>query len=156
MSNSISERQKRRPIILEGIRHGLKHTVIANNIGVTRRVILNDLRFMRYNRDPELEEALKSQEQIRENKRSVANINNDRFLDMTGISFQEKSFQNMIDFNKHELMKILKSKNQHNAIMNLPKSIRKSLKNNGIITDGWHKSKITPKTLDYLRIQIDD
>jgi len=69
---------------------------------------------------------------------------------MTGMSFQEKSFRNMIDFNKHVLMKILNSNNQHAAIMSLPKSIRKILKNNGIITKGWHKCEIALKTLDYL------
>ena len=34
---------------------------------------------------------------------------NERFLGMTGITLQEKSFRNMIDFNKHALLKIMKS-----------------------------------------------
>jgi len=74
----------------------------------------------------------------------------ERFLNMTGMTFQEKSFRNMIDFNKHDLLKILNSKNQHDAIMSLPKNIRKTLKNNGIITGRWHKCEITLKTLEYL------
>lgn len=105
---------------------------------------------MRNNGDPELKEAQKAQEQFRVNKPSVASKSNERFLSMTGITFQEKSFRNMVDFNKHELMKILNSKNQHAAIMSLPKSIRKTMKRNGIITGGWHKAEITIITLDYL------
>jgi IS30 family transposase len=150
MLNFIRERQERRLIILEGTSQGLKHSEIATQLGVNRWVIINDLKFMRNNGDPELKEAQEAQEQIRENKPSVASINNERFLNMTGITFQEKSFRNMIDFNKHVLMKILNSNNQHAAIMRLPKSIRKTLKNNGIITNGWHKREITLKTLDYL------
>jgi IS30 family transposase len=152
MSTSIRERQERRPIILEGINQGLKHSEIATQLGVNRRVILNDLRFMRNNGDPELKEAQEAQEQIRVNKPSVASINSERFLNMTGMTFQEKSFRNMIDFNKHVLMKILNSNNQHAAIMRLPKNIRKTLKNNGIITNGWSKCEITLKTLDYLYV----
>ena len=75
---------------------------------------------------------------------------NERFLSMTGITIQEKSFHNMINFNKHELLKILKSKDQHIAISKLPKNTRKTLENNGIITKVWRKSEITLKTLDYL------
>ena len=103
---------------------------------------------MRNNGDPELKKAQEAQEQIR--AITQARISNERFLNMTGMTFQEKSFRNMIDYNKHELMKILNSKNQHDAIMNLPKSIRKTLKKNGIITSGWHKCEVTLKTLDYL------
>ena len=150
MSNVIRERQERRLIILEGISQGLKQSEIATQLGVNRWVILNDLRFMRNNGDPELNEAQKAQEQLRVNNPSVASISNERFLNMTGMTFQEKSFRNMIDFNKQVLMKILNSKNQHTAIRSLPKSIRKTLKNNGIITNGWHKCEITLKTLDYL------
>ena len=152
MSHFIRERQERRLIILEGISQSLKHSEIAAQLGVNRWVILKDIRFMRKNGDPELKKAKKAQEQIRANKPSIASISNERFLNMTGMTFQEKSFRNMIDFNKHELMKILNSKNQHAAIMSLPKSIRKTLKNNGIITNGWHKCEITLKTLDYLFI----
>ena len=150
MLNVIRERQERRPIILEGTSQGLKHSEIAAQLGVNRRVILNDLRFMRKNGDPELKEAHKAQEQIRVNRPSVASINSERFLNMTGMTFQEKSFRNMIDFNKQRLMKILNSKNQHAAIMRLPKSIRRTLKNNGIITNGWQKHEFTLITLDYL------
>jgi hypothetical protein len=150
MSDSKLERDKRHPIIIRGIRNGLRHSVIAKQLGVTKRKIRNDLHFMRYNKDPELEKALKAQAEIQGKKQLLATINNDKFLDMTGISFQEKSFRNMVEYNKHELMRIINSKNQHVAIMRLPKSTRKSLINNGIITSGWKKSEISPKTMHYL------
>jgi hypothetical protein len=150
MSTSKLERDKRRPVIIRGIHKDLRHSTIAKQLGVTKRIIMNDVQFMQHNKDLELEKALKSQEKIRENKQSLASINNAKFEDMTGMSFQEKSFRNMIEYNKHELMKIINSKDQHAAIMKLPKSIRKSLINNGIITSGWKKSEISLKTMDYL------
>jgi hypothetical protein len=150
MSDVIRARQERRLIILEGTSQGLKQSEIATQLGVNKWVILNDLRYMRNNGDPGLIEALKTQEQIRENKLSVSSISNERFQNMTGMTFQEKSFRNMIDFNKYELLKILNSNNQHAAIMRLPKSLRKTLKRNGIITNGWQKFEITLITLDYL------
>jgi hypothetical protein len=150
MLNIIRKRQERRPFILEGISQGLKHSEIAAQLGVNRWVIMNDLRFLRNNGDLELREAEKAREQILANNPSIASIHNEKFLNMTGMTFQEKSFRNMIDFNRHELMKILKSKDQQAAIFKLPKNIRKTLKKNGIITAGWHKCEITLKTLDYL------
>jgi hypothetical protein len=150
MSYSSLERNKRRPIIIRGINQGLRNSVIAKQLGVNKRIILNDLQLMRYNKDPELEKALKSQAKIARAKQSLATINNDKFFDMTGMSFQEKSFRNMIDYNRNELLKIISSKNQHSAIMKLPKSIRKSLVNNGIIISGWKNSEISSKTIDYL------
>jgi hypothetical protein len=56
----------------------------------------------------------------------------------------------MIDFNKHELLKILKSTDQNAAISKLPKSVKKTLLNYGIITNVWRNGEITVKALDYL------
>jgi hypothetical protein len=69
---------------------------------------------------------------------------------MTGISLQEKSFRNMIDFNRHELLKILKSKDQHAAIMKLSKSVQKTLKKNGIIVKRWQDNEISERAEEYL------
>ena len=148
---SAHERQKRRPIILEGIGRGLNHSEIAAQLGVNRWVIMNDLRLMQSSGDPELKQAQEAQEQIRVMKQSVsAHARNERFLRMTGMTLQEKSFRNMIDFNRHELMKILNSKDQNAAIMKLPKSVRKPLMRNGIITSGWHSREITSHAREYL------
>jgi hypothetical protein len=111
---------------------------------------------MRRNGDLGLQQAEKAQAQVREKKVSLLEKEkkhfkqNERFQRITGITLKEKSFRNMIDFNKHELLKILKSKDQHVAIGKLPKSVRKTLKQYGIITNVWHKGEITLKTLDYL------
>jgi hypothetical protein len=156
MSNFIRERQERRPIILRGISEDLKHSDIATQLGVNRWVVMNDLKIMRYNGDPELKQARSAQEQIREKNQSVLTgdkvhaKHNDRFLRMTGMTLQEKSFRNMIDFNRQELMKILKSEDQNAAIFKLPKSIRRILIHNGIITRGWHKREITAHAREYL------
>jgi hypothetical protein len=143
-------------VILEGISQDLKHSEIATRLGVNRWVVMNDLRLMRYNRDPELRQAQEAQEQIRERKRSVFARekkhveHNERFLDMTGMTLQEKSFRNMIDFYRPDLMKVLNSEDQNAAILELPKSIRRPLLHNGIITKGWHYREITPPALEYL------
>jgi len=72
---------------------------------------------------------------------------------MTGITLQEKSFRNMIDFNKHELLKILKSEDQNAAIFKLSTSIQKTLKKNGIITKRWQDNEITERAQEYLTIK---
>ena len=69
---------------------------------------------------------------------------------MTGMTFKEKSFRNMIEFYKPELRKILKSEKQYAAINKLPKSIRRILKNNGIIAYGRKNLRITSDAREYL------
>ncbi len=143
-------------MILRGISQDLKHSEIAAQLGVNRWVVMNDLRYMQYSGDSELKRAQEAQERIRVEKQSVIARDriyvkhNERFLRMTGMTIQEKSFRNMIDFNRHELMKILNSKDQNAAIMKLPKSVRKPLMRNGIITSGWHSREITSHAREYL------
>jgi hypothetical protein len=147
---------KRRLSILEGISRDLKHSEISAQLGATQGIIKSNIRFMRRKGDLGLIQAEKEQVLVREKKAFLIAKEkrhfkqNERFLSMTGISIQEQSFRNMIDFNKYELLKILKSKDQQVAIGKLPKSVRKTLKNYGIITNVWHKGEITLKTLDYL------
>jgi hypothetical protein len=108
MSNDILERQRRRPTILNGVSQGFKNSEIATQLGVERWIITKDLKMMRYNSDPELKEAQKTQEQfLAEKLLAHANVSNDRFTLMTGMTFQEKTFNNMVIFYKPELMKIL-------------------------------------------------
>jgi len=120
---------------------------------------MSDIKFMRRNGDLGLKQAEKAQVQVREKKvllltREKKHFKqNERFLSMTGMTLQEKSFRNMIDFNKHELLKILKSEDQHAAIIKLPTSIRKTLKKNGIITKRWQDNEITERAQEYLTIK---
>jgi hypothetical protein len=149
--DQMRERSDRRPKILDGIMKDLKHSEIADRIGVNRWVVMNDLRMMRHNGDLELKRAEEVQQQIKmRNQSRSAKARNDRFLRMTGMTLQERSFRNMIEFYRPELIGILKSKDQNNAIFKLPKSTRRPLTRNGIITKGWHNREITPDARKYL------
>jgi len=150
------ERKKRRLIILKGISKDLKPSEISAQLGANQWVIKRDIKFMRYNGDFGLKQAERAQVRVRKQKVVLLTMEkthfkqNERFLGMTGISLQEKSFRNMIDFNRPELLNILKSKDQHAAIMKLSKSVQKTLKKNGIITKRWQDNEITERAEEYL------
>jgi hypothetical protein len=158
LENTVA-REKRRLIILKGISQDLKNSEISAQLGANRWGIMSDIKFMRRNGDLGLIQAEEAQVQVREEKvllliKEKGHFKqNERFLGMTGITLQEKSFRNMIDFNKYELLKILKSEDQHAAIIGLPKSIRKTLKRNGIITKRWQDNEITERAQEYLSIK---
>jgi hypothetical protein len=109
---------------------------------------------MRYKDDPELKLAQNAREKNHTKRTNNTKVHaleeNDRFLELTGMTLQEKSFLNMIDFNKKALKKILKSTDQNSAIMKLPKSIRRTLIHNGIIIKKWQDNRITSRALKYL------
>jgi hypothetical protein len=157
--DSTVERKERRLSILKGISQDLKLSEISAQLGALRWVIKRDIKFMRYNGDFGLRKAEKAGAQVRKQKVLLQTMEkrhfkqNERFLGMTGLSLQEKSFRNMIDFNRHELMKILKSKDQHTAIMKLSRSILKTLKKNGIITKRWQDNEISERAEEYLTIK---
>jgi len=69
---------------------------------------------------------------------------------MTGMTFKEKSFNNMMSYYKPELSKILKSENEYDAIRELSKSVRKTLKKNGIIARVQKNSGLTRRARTYL------
>jgi len=71
---------------------------------------------------------------------------NDRFLLMTGMTLEERTFRSMIDFHKTELMKIMNAEDQDAAIRALPKSTRRTMRNNWIVKD-W---RITAGAEKYL------
>jgi hypothetical protein len=156
MLENTSARRKRRLIILDGISQDLKDSEISAQLGANRWLIKSDIKFMRRNGDLGLEKAEKAQVQVRDKKVLLFSMEkrhfkqNERFLGMTGITLQEQSFRNMIDFNKHELLKILKSEDQHAAIIKLSSSIRNTLKKNGIITKRWQDNEITDRAQEYL------
>jgi len=158
LENTIA-RKKRRLIILEGISQDLKHSEISAQLGANRWLIMSDIKFMQNNGDLGLERAEKAQVQVREKKVLLLTKEkthfkqNEKFLSMTGITLQEKSFRNMIDFNKHELLKILESEDQNAAIFKLSTSIQKTLKRNGIITKRWQDNEITKRAQEYLTIK---
>ena len=151
MTISIQEQETRRLDILKGIIGGFANSKIAAKLGVPLWVVRRDLKRMRYNRDPELKQAyMKAQEQVQAKKQSVASLPDERFHRMTGMTFKEKTFNNMMSFYKPELRKILKAENECTAIRDLPNSIRKTLKRNGIIAQGWKVPEITAHARAYL------
>jgi hypothetical protein len=159
MSENNNAREKRRHIILKGISQDLKHSMISDQLGVNRRVLKSDIKFMRLNGDYGLKQAEKAQTQAREKKVLLLTMEkkhfkeNKRFQGMTGITLQEKSFRNMIDFNKRALLKILRSKDQQAAIVKLPTNLQKTLRRHGIITEKWHDNEITMRAEEYLTIK---
>jgi len=151
MTIRIQEQETRRLDILEGIILGFANSKIAAKLGVPLYVVRRDLKRMRYNRDPELKQAyIKAEEQVQANKQSIANLPGERFHRMTGMTFKEKTFNNMMSFYKPELRKILKAENECAAIRDLPNSVRKTLKRNGIIAQGWKVPEITAHARAYL------
>jgi len=151
MTSSIQELETRRLNILDGINEGFAYSKIADKLGVHLWVVMSDLKRMRHNRDPELKQAFsKAQELVKAKKQSVASRPDERFHHMTGMSLKEKTFSNMMSFYEPELVKILESKSECDAIRELPKSVRRTLKHNGIIVKGWRTPEITALARTYL------
>jgi hypothetical protein len=149
---NIIARDKRRLIIIRGVSLDLKYSEIASQIGASQGILRSDIKYMRRNDDLGFKQAEKDQLLVRElnAKDSIHVQQNERFLDMTGISLQEKSFRNMIDFNKNALMKILQSEDQNAGITKLSSSIQKSLKKHGIVTKRMQDKEITNRAKEYL------
>jgi len=138
------EKETRRLIILEGINGGIEKSEIAAKLGVPPWVVRRDLKKMRYNRDPDLKKAYrKAKERVQAKKQITASSRGERFHRMTGMTFKEKTFNNMMSFYKPDLTKILNTENECAAIRDLPNSVRKTLKRNGIIAQGWKVPEIT-------------
>ena len=159
MLKNISARDKRRLIILEGISQDLGHSEISAQLGADRWVVRSDIKYMQRNEDPGLILAKEDQAQLREKKALLSTEEtrhfkqNQRFQSMTGITLREKSFRNMIDYNRHELINILRSEDQNTEIFKLSKSVQKTLKKHGIITKRWKDNEITERAQEYLTIK---
>lgn len=156
MLENTSARNKRRVIILEGISQDLGHSEISNQLGTNRWVVRSDIKYMQRNDDLGLRLAKEDQVLLREKMALLQTEEtrhfkqNQRFQRMTGITLQEKSFRNMIDYNRHDLLNVLRSDDQNAAIFKLSKTIQKTLKKNGIITKRWKDNEITESAEDYL------
>lgn len=149
----------RRLIILEGISQDLGHSEISAQLGANRWVVRSDIKYMQRNDDPGLILAEEDQAQIREKKVLLLTEEtrhfkqNQRFQSMTGITLQEMSFRNMIDYNRHELLVVLRSDDQNAEIFKLSKSVQRTLKKNGIIIKRWKDNEITERAQEYLTIK---
>ena len=151
MINSKQEQAARRVIILEGINGGLSNEKIAQKLGVPPNMVRKDLYRMQHSKDQDLKQAqINAKEKARANKERISNRPGERFLQITGMTFQEKTFNNMMSFYEHEIRKIMRAKEQDIAIRGLPSSVVKTLKRNGIIVSGWKTLQVTQKARNYL------
>ena len=151
MTIRVQEQERRRLDILDGINGGFAYSKIAAKLGVPLWVVMKDLKRMRYNSDPELKQAFrKVEEQVQARKQSVASRPEERFHRMTGMTFKEKTFSNMMSFYKHEIRKILRAEDECVAIRDLPRSVRRTLKRNGIIARGWKTPELSALAREYL------
>jgi hypothetical protein len=113
--------------------------------------VKKDLNMMRRIKDPELKQAYKkARERVQAKKLAISNIPGEKFHYMTGMTFKEKSFNNMMSYYKPELSKILRSENEYDAIRKLSKNVRKTLKRNGIIGKVQKKTRLTILARTYL------
>jgi len=158
---SEAELEMRRITIIEGISQDLKYSEIAAKLGINQWTILNEVKIMHHNRDLRLKDAESARNGVRVEK--AARLTSEKicakqeqaFFSMTGLTLQEKSFQNMIDFYRPQLARIMDAHDQSAAIMALPKGERITMQNNGII-DGKRGSlatwKVTKRTKEYFVI----
>jgi len=154
MTNKAINSEERRLIILRGIRQDHTNMEIAAEMGVGKWTVLNDLRAMSYSKDSELKQAyLDKEARLHKNKQSTVNLRDEKFQHMTGMSFQEKNFQNMINYYKAELQVISKSRDEYTAITGLSTNIRKTLKRNEILTGLRGRIQLSDKARDYLLLR---
>lgn len=151
MTNTFSP-EERRLMILRGIRQDHTNIQIAADMGVGMWTVLNDLRAMSYSRDTELKQAYVDKEtRLLAKRGSATNLRDEKFHKMTGLTFQEKNFQNMVNYYKAELRLISKSRNEYTAITRLSTDIRKTLRRNDILVGHGGRIQLTDKARDYLR-----
>jgi hypothetical protein len=149
MGREQNETEKRRRIILEGIRENLSFTDIASQLGIKRSDLLREVNNMRRASDPEFRDAQRlGQTKLDEDKQRTSKKHEEKFYDMTGMTLREKSFLNMLNFYKPEILTILRSDDPESAIRKLSSSTRRSLIHNGILER--YKSEITQQAIDQL------
>jgi len=156
MLNNVSSPEARRLDILSGIDQDLTNLEIATKMGVKIHVVKSDLKGMKYNRDLALKQAY-TDKKIRAiaSKQAIVNVRNEKFKSMTGKTFQEKNFENMVYFYRPELIKILGSEDETIAIMVLPKSVQRTLARNKIINGLKFNRQISSKARNYLPLMHD-
>ena len=151
MLNNVSSPEARRLVILEGIGQDLTNLEIATKMGVKIHMVKRDLRTMKYHRDSELKQAYTDKKyRAIASKQAIVNVRNEKFKSMTGKTFQEKNFENMLYYYRPELIEILESEDEAIAIMGLPTSVQRTLARNKIINGLKFKRQISSKARDYL------
>jgi hypothetical protein len=156
MIKNVPSPEARRLLILRGIDLDLTSLEIAIKMGVKSGMIKRDLMEMKFKRDPELIQAYTDKKnRALASRQKPAKMRNARFKRMTGMTFQEKNFENMVNYYRPELIKILGSKDENIAIMGLPKSVQRSLTRNEIIKGHKKSRQISSKARNYLPLPSD-
>jgi hypothetical protein len=156
MIKNVPSPEARRLLILRGIDLDLTSLEIAIKMGVKSGMIKRDLMEMKFKRDPELIQAYTDKKnRALASRQKPAKMRNARFKRMTGMTFQEKNFENMVNYYRPELIKILGSKDENIAIMGLPKSVQRSLTRNEIIKGHKKCRQISSKARNYLPLPSD-
>ena len=146
----MSMREERRDAVLDGISQNLNYSELAESLGVRRGAIIGDVKAMRRRSDPGLLKAQRlAQAKVDEEKHSVSDGHEAKFIEMTGMSIGDKTFQNMVYFYREELLGILRSSDSESAIGELPNSVRRTLKHNEILVNRG-RLKISKRALDEL------
>lgn len=146
MISDVNSAEERRLSIIRGVNQGLTNLEIANEMGVHVFTVIRDLKLMKQYRDPELVKAyLNKITRIEANKRSITSVRDEKFMLMTGMSFEEKSFENMINYYINELRNVIESKDESIAISRLTKDTQRILSNNAIISGGKNRRRISSK-----------
>ena len=152
LTNQDMNADERRVMILKGISQDHSTIKIAAEIGVRKWMVLSDLKAMAYSGDPELKQAYIDKEtRAQAGQLYITKQRDDRFREMTGMTFQEKNFENMISYYKAELDVIIKSKDECAAITRLSEEIRKTLQRNEILSGHRNRIKLSEKARSYLR-----
>jgi hypothetical protein len=132
-NESIQENQ--RQVILDGISQNVGYTELASQMGISRRKVIREVKTLRRRRDPDLFEAQRAAKaRVDEEKLSASRRRDERFFNMTGMTIHEKSYQNMVQFYKPEILSILESENQEAAVSEIPQRVRKILRKYDILT----------------------
>jgi hypothetical protein len=156
MLNYVGSPEERRLVILRGIDQDLTNLEIATKMDIRIGVVKRDLKAMKYIKDPELIQAYTDKKKrALKAKQAPSNVRNKRFKLMTGMTFQEKNFENMVSYYRPELTKILRSKDENTAIMGLSKSVQRTLARNEIIDGFTHSRQISSKARNYLPLASD-
>ena len=151
MQNNVRSPEERRIVILRGIGQDLTSLEIAAKMDVKISIVKSDLKAMKYHRDPELKQAYTDKKmRALASKQALVNGRNERFKIMTGMTFQEKNFENMVTYYRPELIKILRSKDENAEIIGLPKSVQRTLTRNKITNGLTHRRQISSSAREYL------
>ena len=122
-------------------------------MGVKIHMVKSDLRAMKHSRDSELKQAYTDKKKrALVSKRALVNVRDERFKLMTGMTFQEKNFDNMVNYYRPELTKIIGSKDENAGIMRLPKNVQRALTRNEIIIGHRKWRQISSKACDQLQL----